>query len=73
MMCEYEDQSSEWWDALELMNSVCLIFFTVEMVFKLIGYFPVKYISDPWNKFDAFVIILSWAAIAAEASGAAGR
>jgi|EP01049_Picozoa_sp_SAG25_P007447 hypothetical protein len=77
------------------MNTICLQFFTVEMVlsmhgfpllssnfpyyhistvqgFKLIGYFPGEYIADPWNKFDAFVITLSWAAIAAEASGAAG-
>eukprot|EP01047_Picozoa_sp_COSAG01_P032921 COSAG01_NODE_2400_length_7761_cov_120.247194_3_plen_64_part_00 len=32
MMCEYEDQTQEWWDALEVMNAICLQFFTVEMV-----------------------------------------
>ena len=31
--------------------------------FKLIGYFPIKYIKDPWSKFDAVVVSLSWAAI----------
>eukprot|EP01048_Picozoa_sp_COSAG05_P009156 COSAG05_NODE_733_length_7644_cov_43.682704_6_plen_734_part_00 len=49
----------------------CCRFFTVEMFLKLIAYFPREYIADGWNKFDAFVISLSWGAIAAEASGAA--
>jgi hypothetical protein len=63
MMCEYEDQTDAWWNTLELLNMICLWFFTVEMFIKLIGYFPKKYISEGWNRFDATVIILSWAAI----------
>jgi hypothetical protein len=69
MMCEYEPELGEedawqrWMNALELLNMVCLWFFTIEMVFKLIAYFPIKYWADPWSKFDATVITLSWAAI----------
>eukprot|EP01046_Picozoa_sp_COSAG06_P104487 COSAG06_NODE_50683_length_317_cov_0.637615_1_plen_105_part_11 len=48
---------------LEYPNYACLWFFTVEMLFKLIAYFPKKYWEDPWSKFDAIVIIFSWAAI----------
>ncbi len=70
MMCEYEGQTVQWWVTLELMNLVCLIFFTVEMFFKLIGYFPREYISDPWHKFDAVVIVLSWAGILFNMGGA---
>jgi hypothetical protein len=62
MMCEYQDQTPDWEALLELLNDVCLWFFTFEMAFKLIGYFPVKYWKDPWSKFDAIVIALSWTA-----------
>ena len=63
MLCEHETQSHEWYLMLEYLNYACLWFFTVEMLFKLIAYFPKKYWEDPWSKFDAIVIIFSWAAI----------
>lgn len=63
MMCEYEDQSEEWWLALEFLNLVCLAFFTVEMWFKIIAYFPVEYIKDRWNQFDFVVVNLSIAGL----------
>lgn len=71
MMCEHEDQSEAWWNTLELLNYICLIFFTVEMAFKLLAYFPMRYARDPWNKFDATVIILSWLALIFDLTGAA--
>lgn len=49
-----------------MMNNICLYFFTIEMFFKLIGYFPRRYWQDSWHKFDALVIVLSWAAIVAD-------
>eukprot|EP01052_Picozoa_sp_SAG31_P016193 SAG31_NODE_1064_length_10098_cov_3.617462_6_plen_948_part_00 len=58
----YEDPCP-YTQTLELMNNICLYFFTVEMLFKLIGYFPLRYWKDGWHKFDAVVIILSWVAI----------
>eukprot|EP01043_Picozoa_sp_COSAG02_P015294 COSAG02_NODE_649_length_18914_cov_30.645868_1_plen_1639_part_10 len=70
MMCEYEGQTQAWIDMQDLYNTICLHFFTYEMFFKLIAYFPVKYLSDPWSKFDVVVISLSWAAVIFEVSGA---
>jgi hypothetical protein len=70
MMCEYEGQTQSWMDMQDGANSICLYFFTIEMFLKLIGYFPKKYLSDPWSKFDVIVIGLSWAAIIFEVSGA---
>jgi hypothetical protein len=63
MMCEHEGQTDPWLETQELLNHVCLVFFTVEMFCKLVAYFPLKYLADPWSKFDGSVITLSWAAI----------
>lgn len=70
MLCEYEDQSDEWWAWLELLNMACLIFFTAEMVIKIIAYLPHKYWEEGWSKFDFVVINLSWAGIIFEMGGA---
>ena len=70
MMCEYEDQTQSWADMQDNANSLCLYFFTVEMFLKIIAYMPIKYLADPWSKFDVVVISLSWAAIIFEVSGA---
>jgi hypothetical protein len=70
MMCEYEDQSEGWWLALEFLNLVCLAFFFVEMVFKIIAYLPVEYAKDRWNQFDFVVVNLSVAGIIFDLGGA---
>ena len=70
MMCAYEDQSEEWWAWLDVLNFTCLVFFTFEMFFKIIAYFPRRYWSDGWSKFDFVVINLSWAGIIFNLSGA---
>jgi hypothetical protein len=66
MLCEYEGMKSDFFDTLELLNFACLIFFTVEMAFKLFGWGFVKYVTDAWSQFDATVVILSWVAIIAD-------
>ena len=63
MLCETEGQTHETFLLLEFLNYFCLIFFTWEMAFKVIAYFPIKYWKDPWSKFDCVVITFSWAAI----------
>jgi hypothetical protein len=69
MMCEYEGiQYHPWhWHMSEYLNYLCLIYFTVEMACKLLGYWPAKYWSDHWNKFDGVVVTVSWAAIILDA------
>ena len=36
--------------------------FTLEMLLKIIaeGETPLRYLKDPWNRFDAFIVILAW-------------
>jgi hypothetical protein len=69
MMCEYEGiQYHAWhWAMSEYLNYLCLIYFTVEMACKLLGYWPAKYWRDHWNKFDGIVVTFSWAAIILDA------
>ena len=69
MMCEYEGiQYHPWhWAMSEYLNYLCLIYFTVEMACKLLGYWPAKYWKDNWNKFDGIVVTFSWAAIILDA------
>ena len=70
IMClEYEGiQYHPWhWAMSEYLNYLCLIYFTIEMAFKLLGYWPIKYWTDHWNKFDATVVIFSWMAIILDA------
>ena len=43
MLCEYEEMTQEWFATLGLLNAVCLNFFTLDMAFKLIAYFPTRY------------------------------
>ena len=63
MMMEYEGMGAAYWAVLQDLNFICLVYFTVEMACKLIGYLPAKYWSDNWNRFDGFVVVLSWLAI----------
>lgn len=63
MLCEFESMTDSWFQALEFLNYVCLLFFTFEMCFKLLGWGPIKYGKDPWSQFDFSVILMSWLAI----------
>jgi hypothetical protein len=68
MMCEYEDQTREWEQTLDVLNFGCLCFFTMEFFFKIIGLYPARYFRDNWNRFDAFVILISWLAMVFESA-----
>jgi hypothetical protein len=70
MCCEYEGQSQSGLDTIDELNAFCLVIFTVEMLVKLVAHFPIKYWQDPWNKFDAVVVILSWVAMIFELGSA---
>jgi hypothetical protein len=42
-----------------MANFVFTGLFTLEMLLKLIGLGPWKYLSDPWSLFDAVVVAFS--------------
>eukprot|EP01050_Picozoa_sp_SAG11_P005114 SAG11_NODE_347_length_10420_cov_5.267997_2_plen_2091_part_00 len=61
VMClEFENQPLWYGEAMEIINNAFLIFFTVEMVLKLVGMGLSRYWDDAWNKFDAIVVCSSW-------------
>ena len=44
----------------DLVDYICLSFYTAEASLKLIGYGINKYFSDSWNLFDFSILILSY-------------
>jgi hypothetical protein len=60
MCCEFQGQPIIFGDIMEVVNMGFLIFFTIEMILKLIGMGPGRYWKDAWNKFDAIVVSSSW-------------
>jgi hypothetical protein len=61
VMCmEFQYQPIWYENAMEYINDAFLVFFTVEMVLKLIGMGLSRYWLDQWNRFDAIVVGASW-------------
>lgn len=54
------DIDRQMFDILSKINFVCLILFSVEMVMKLIAYFPRQYYLSPWNVLDTIVVVSGW-------------
>jgi hypothetical protein len=44
---------------LEILNIIFTLIFFVEMILKLIGLGPTEYSRDPFNNFDAFIVVVS--------------
>eukprot|EP01052_Picozoa_sp_SAG31_P028163 SAG31_NODE_2695_length_5236_cov_2.505651_1_plen_926_part_00 len=60
MMMNYFPEPVSHEHLIEYLNYVCLGIFTVEMICKLIGLGPIRYIKSHWNKVDCFVVLSSW-------------
>ncbi|KAA0159275.1 hypothetical protein FNF28_05910 [Cafeteria roenbergensis] len=43
--------------ALEVVNFVLTVLFTLEMIVKVVGLGPRRYVRDPFNAFDALIVI----------------
>ena len=59
MMCEYHGMSKQLADFLESANLLLTMCFLGEMLLKLFGLGPAEYWSDPFNRFDAVVVVSS--------------
>ena len=66
---EYDGMTDAYSDMLSLCNLILSVAFIVEMVLKVIGMGPVKYVADRFNVFDAFVVIVSIGELALANSG----
>ncbi|XP_034170075.2 calcium channel, voltage-dependent, L type, alpha 1D subunit, a isoform X12 [Pangasianodon hypophthalmus] len=54
---QHYGQSKAFNYVMDILNMVFTAVFTVEMVLKLIAFKPKGYVEDPWNTFDALVVI----------------
>ncbi|XP_053098400.1 calcium channel, voltage-dependent, L type, alpha 1D subunit, a isoform X4 [Pangasianodon hypophthalmus] len=71
---QHYGQSKAFNYVMDILNMVFTAVFTVEMVLKLIAFKPKGYVEDPWNTFDALVVIGSIVDIAlTEADPAEGE
>merc|ERR1719397_2379469 len=51
--------TSETENVLEILNYLFTLFFTIEMIIKLIGLGFKGYVADNWNVFDGLIVIVS--------------
>eukprot|EP00466_Bigelowiella_natans_P004329 jgi/Bigna1/69667/fgenesh1_pg.9_\ len=54
---------------IEEINFACALVFLVEMLLKLAGLGLRGYLCDPWNRFDAFIVLISFIPNANQVSG----
>jgi len=54
------DQSDAHMNFLGAANLVFVIIFSIELVLKMIALEPTEYFRRGWNRFDCFIVILSW-------------
>jgi hypothetical protein len=67
VMClTHAGETQAWSNAVFWANATFAFLFLLEAILKLIGFGPIQYVHDPWNRFDAFVVSLSVAGFALE-------
>ena len=54
---EYDRMDKGMQDVLDVANQIFTILFTVEMILKLAGLGPRKYVKDHFNNFDAVIVV----------------
>lgn len=57
---QHDNQSKEWDTALSMTDWVFVGLFTLEALIKCTAHSFAIYIRDPWNRFDALIITISW-------------
>merc|ERR1712166_1395653 len=63
MAMEFYDQPYEYGLMLECLNNLFSFIFFCEFVIKIIPYAPKRYFQDPWNKFDSFIVFVSFVGV----------
>jgi len=63
MAMEFYDQPYEYGLMLECLNNLFSFIFFCEFVIKIIPYGPKRYFQDPWNKFDSFIVFVSFVGV----------
>jgi len=63
MAMEFYDQPYAYGLMLECLNNLFSFIFLCEFVIKIVPYGPKRYFQDPWNKFDSFIVFVSFVGI----------
>eukprot|EP00760_Papus_ankaliazontas_P017798 PhM_4_TR17385/c3_g1_i1/m.32864/K04837/SCN4A; voltage-gated sodium channel type IV alpha len=67
---KHYNQKSQFDLAITLVSTLLLVLFTIEAALKIVALLPGRYWMDHWNKFDAVVVVVSWAAMSLAGSSA---
>ena len=59
---EFDGMGSDYGRALDIIQLVCLIIFTIEMLIKLAAYGH-RYFTAAWNVFDFTIVVIGWVAV----------
>ena len=59
--------SSSWNDNLDTLELALNVFFTLELFLRCAVAGVKKYVNDPWNKFDFFLVVVGYGGVFAEA------
>ncbi|XP_076022201.1 voltage-dependent L-type calcium channel subunit alpha-1D isoform X2 [Genypterus blacodes] len=71
---QHYEQSKLFTSVMDILNMIFTVVFTIEMVIKLLGLRAHHYFIDPWNSFDALIVVGSVLDIAvSEFSGGGGH
>eukprot|EP01065_Artemidia_motanka_P026534 TRINITY_DN3159_c0_g1_i1.p1 TRINITY_DN3159_c0_g1~~TRINITY_DN3159_c0_g1_i1.p1 ORF type:complete len:2278 (+),score=722.49 TRINITY_DN3159_c0_g1_i1:70-6903(+) len=60
LMTLHADQSESWTNAQSVLDWCFILLFTLEMAIKIMAASIATYVADPWNRFDLFVVVVSW-------------
>jgi len=63
MAMEFYDQPYAYGLLLEILNNIFSFIFFCEFVIKIIPFYPKRYFQDPWNKFDSFIVFVSFVGV----------
>ncbi|KAJ3586687.1 hypothetical protein NHX12_013083 [Muraenolepis orangiensis] len=71
---QHYEQSKTFTSVMDILNMIFTVIFTVEMIIKLLALRVHHYFIDPWNSFDALIVVGSVLDIAvSELSGGGGH
>ena len=60
MSMEYKDSSNDYQNALNIINIICVIIFTIEAGLKIYAFGFKAYIKSSWNTFDLLVVVCAY-------------
>ena len=61
LLAEHFPSATSWATFLELLNTIFLVVFTIEIVMQILALGAGPYLKNNWNRLDVGIVVLSWA------------